>query len=228
MCTRAFAAAEKRRMQMGEYNKLKNNYNNVVHPFGAEHVPAHERRDFVPKQESHREPETEQKTVKKPKPRPDLSSRKDVIWFPEYHGYSLRASVDNRFRIRYAPLPGEGSPWPMPQSYHSEAAFVYLINPFNLTFEVTGESCDILDFGIDRVRRNMFGQLNAADSEPYARLFQPFEKRLLHVNVTLFEPCERYPHLDMDEHCKSKGRSTFVWRRCNYLFPGRVRGSIKF
>ena len=188
-------------MSMGEYNNKKNTYNNIVHPFDDERLHAQARPNF--NNLNDQDAAEGEKKIAKPKRRPDLTSRKDVMWFPEYHGYSLRASVDNRFRIRYAPLPGEGTPWPMPQSYKSETAFVYLVNPFNLTFEVTGESCDVLDFAIDRVKRNMFGQLNSGDSEPYAHLFQPFEKRLSHVNVTLLEPCEKYPHLDMDEFCKS-------------------------
>ena len=140
-----------------------------------------------------------------PKPRPDMSARKDVIWFPEYHGYSLRASVDNRFRIKHAPIPADGSPWPMPQFYSSERARFY-INPFNFTFSAAGESCDVLEYGIERVQRNMFGVLDGGgDSTRYLKRLPHNETVFNLVNVTVLQPCDVFPHLDMDETCKSSG-----------------------
>ena len=136
--------------------------------------------------------------------RPNLSNKKEVEWLEEYHGYSLKASVDDRFRIRHAPIPTSGAPWPMPQLYRVQRP-VYLFRYDLVEFHAQGESCDILDFQFERIQKNAFGE----DSDgrwraQYAKYHsaQTQWRQIWQVNVTVLKECDSYPHLHMDESCE--------------------------
>jgi hypothetical protein len=154
------------------------------------------------------------KVIPKSKTRPDIASRKDVIWMEEYHGYSLRASVDNRFRIRYAPIPSSGAPWPLPQFYTPEA-IQFQLKPEEFRLNAAGENCDILDFALERVRKNIFGKDIKSEDESSNKkekksfsFFRDNEDdelvELKSLNVTVLKECGQFPQLDMDESCKYK------------------------
>ena len=145
-------------------------------------------------------------------PRPRLEARSEVEWFEEYRQYALKASVDLRLRIRHAPIPLAGSPWPLPQEYQP-ARTQFRIRPAHFVFHATAESCDILQFGFERAQKNTFG--DAAETEEVESggfgLFGRGEKEdgaemreLMQLNVTLHTPCndDSLPHLDMSEKCK--------------------------
>ena len=57
----------------------------------------------------------QRQTQPAPDPWVDRESRKGVEWNYNANYYSLKASSDSRFLIRYSPPPSPGSPWPMPQ-----------------------------------------------------------------------------------------------------------------
>ena len=176
---------------------------NPIGGAGVDYIPAAVKRTAAP-------PPPPKPT---PKSRPDVSMRKDVIWYSEYHSYSLRASIDDRFRIRYAPIPAPGTPWPKPQFYNSEHT-VYFVNPFVFGFNSAGESCDVLDFSLQRVQRLMFGEalgeIGGEDDEGVKMRREWYAQRavgvnateLRGINVTVLRECSGYPHLDMDESCK--------------------------
>ncbi len=79
-----------------------------------------------------------------------------VSWFEGSRTFALRASVDARLLIRHAPVPEQGSPWPLPQHYYPEPTF-FTLNSKTFRFYAAGESCDILTFAFKRIYRNIFG-----------------------------------------------------------------------
>ena len=127
-----------------ENKNIKNTYQNNENNGGDKNQQANEfeNNNNLPKEFPHlnsdfkyeRRQDDESKPVKKNgiikgNARPPVSQKKDVVWFEEYHSFSLRASIDNRFRIRHAPIPAEGSPWPLPQFYRPESKQFIILNP---------------------------------------------------------------------------------------------------
>lgn len=151
---------------------------------------------------------SKKKTFSRGKSRPDVKQREEVQWFEEYHSFSLKASIDNRFRIRYAPIPREGSPWPQPQFYKPESK-QFVIKPHNFKLHAVGEKCDILEFAFSRIRKNMFGVVeDSGDQEKKPGGFRFFWQKddrrteLKSLNVTVLKECGTYPQYDMDESCE--------------------------
>ena len=148
-------------------------------------------------------------------PRPPEHARDTVDWFEEYRKYALRASVDLRFRIRHAPVPLDGSPWPLPQTYHPSPRQLIIHRPSSFLFNANGESCDILTYAFERARRNTFGDASQDWAEnTYRKFFGGGSDggdvngkslpELLQLNVTVVTPCSEnsLPHLNMNEACK--------------------------
>lgn len=132
-------------------------------------------------------------------PRVDADVRKHVEWFDDTQYYALRSSPDSKFRIRYAPAPARGSPWPMPQVYQPTNVSFRVIADGSFEFHSVGEQCALLDEAFVRFRRNVFSidqmtvrhdDLSGAQSEIHS------------VNVTVLKECTHYPYLDMDESCE--------------------------
>ena len=150
-------------------------------------------------------PKQKTKPVKGPA-RPHPSQRKNVIWSEESQSYNLKLSADNQFRIGYAPLPEEGTPWPMPQFY-TPGNKVYLIKPENFQLNAVGESCDILEFSMQRTRMNMFGEDNVSSSseEHNIHLFREADSQYPEIkilNVTVLQECGLFPQYGMEESCE--------------------------
>ncbi|ELU11062.1 hypothetical protein CAPTEDRAFT_228468 [Capitella teleta] len=131
-------------------------------------------------------------------PGPKLSAKKEVTWHEDTHYYALKASSDTRFRVRHAPIPGKGTPWPLPQLYNSEAIVFPVSEDFQ--FHAIGESCDILEFYFERIRRMIFGEPDGgAEDRSFGR--QASSSVVHFLNVTVLKECEEFPTLDMDESC---------------------------
>ena len=72
----------------------------------------------------------------------DLAAKSKVEWFDDSQYYGLRASSDVRFKIRHAPIPEPGSPWPMPQLYQP-SNISFRVSPHGFEFHSVGK-CIIL------------------------------------------------------------------------------------
>lgn len=159
------------------------------------------------------------------KPNVDPSARKDVMWFEDSQAYGLNATYDYRFKLRHAPIPRMGTPWPMPQSYLPSNVSHLVSSDLSLT--VTGSSCPVLHINFKRIRRNIFGACEEDDSSG-TNIFQMFGASVVRsVSVNVEKRCTKYPYLEMDESyeliIKSSGaviNSKEVW--------GALRGMETF
>lgn len=121
----------------------------------------------------------------------------------------MQASADMRFKIRHAPIPASGSPWPMPRTYLPTKT-TFRVIPNNLRFRmVGGESCDILEKNFQRIKANMFGdpeleddELDLSDSESGASRHGQRRSVVHWLNITILKECTEFPYLEMDESCK--------------------------
>jgi hypothetical protein len=121
----------------------------------------------------------------------------------------IQASADMRFKVRHAPIPASGSPWPMPRTYLPTRT-LFRIVPGDLRFRmVGGESCDILERNFKRISMNMFGDAEkygdaVPDADDDNRPSSRGRRRpvLRWLNVTVLKECTEYPYLEMDESCE--------------------------
>lgn len=134
------------------------------------------------------------------KPNVDPSARKDVMWFEDSQAYGLNATYDYRFKLRHAPIPRMGTPWPMPQSYLPSNVSHLVSSDLSLT--VTGSSCPVLHINFKRIRRNIFGACEE-DNSSGTNIFQMFGASVVRsVSVNVEKRCTKYPYLEMDESCE--------------------------
>lgn len=148
-----------------------------------------------------RQAATVSRSIPTPLPKPEYKSKFLVDWFGDIHSFALGSSSDQQFRVRHAPLPEAGSPWPMPQIYRPTDIVFHLSDDFRM--HAIGETCDVLEFNLKRIHDNVFG------SEPTR---EPLERRetkrtgsmysISHLNVTVLKECDHYPSFEMDESCK--------------------------
>ena len=93
-----------------------------------------------------------------------------------------------------------GQPWPMPQSF-VQTSDIYSISDYDFTFNVVGQSCDILESALRRYYSLIFYPPMSGRSKDTVMRFRP--KRLggslSMLNVNLKQACEKYPSLKMDE-----------------------------
>lgn len=148
-----------------------------------------------------------QRAVATPKPKPDHASKYAVDWFPEIRAFALGASSDLQLKIRHAPLPDSGSPWPLPQIYRPLDVVFHLGNDFRML--AIGETCDVLEFYMKRIYVNVFGDdlaRNANGPGPAEERRESYQSVTLHtithLNVTVLKECNEYPSFGMDESCK--------------------------
>lgn len=142
--------------------------------------------------------------VTAPPAKPSGDMKKHVSWFEGSRTYAFRASPDTRLLIRHAPIPAQGSPWPLPQHYYPEDA-VFMLNPENFQFHAIGEMCDILDFQFERIRRNTFGddiEKDEGDPNYTNDSKEKLYKEIRYINVTVLKECPKYPTLNIDESCE--------------------------
>lgn len=132
-------------------------------------------------------------------PRVDVDARKHVEWFDDTQYYALRSSPDSKFRIRHAPAPARGSPWPMPQVYQPTNVSFRVSTDGSFEFHSVGEQCALLDEAFVRFRRNVFSTDQTAARHDDVSGTQ---SEIHSVNVTVLKECTHYPYLDMDESCK--------------------------
>jgi hypothetical protein len=130
--------------------------------------------------------------------------------------FAIQASSDMRFKIRHAPVPAYGSPWPMPKTYLPMKT-TFRVIPGDLQFRmVGGESCEILEWNFRRIHLNMFGTDNdlEEDFEPDIVSDEPVSHRpvLRWFNVTVLKECTEFPYLEMNESCESVHIVFFIFR----------------
>jgi len=113
-----------------------------------------------------------------------------------------------RFKVRHAPIPAKGSPWPMPRSYLPTKT-TFLVVPGDFHFRmVGGESCAILEQNFKRISSNMFGDFDDEEMkfEPESDIEHGQRGRartaIRWLNVTVLKECTEFPYLEMDESCK--------------------------
>ncbi|KPJ10417.1 Beta-hexosaminidase subunit alpha [Papilio machaon] len=103
--------------------------------------------------------------------------------------------------------PTKGEVWPKPQHETTELTY-YTFDPSNFKVKVTNNTCDILTSAIERYSYIVRSLKPQRDQRPVSRT----ERRqralqaqtlklgvLQELQVQLTEPCEDYPHLEMDE-----------------------------
>lgn len=136
--------------QQQNFNNNQDNFNrhtdtpyqswkkHVTQSPNAAHSDVYRDRDSYSANRRQQYPARRARTTPRPRyptaaPRPPPEARHEVEWFEEYHQFSLRASVDLRLRIRHAPIPMAGSPWPMPQKYRPSRSQVcaYCVTQYN-------------------------------------------------------------------------------------------------
>jgi hypothetical protein len=173
-------------------------------------------------------------------PRPDPENKRQVQWFEDTHYYALKASNDDRFRIRHAPIPAPGTPWPMPQVYQPSDT-VFHVDPQLFRIYPIGENCDILEHSFKRILKNTFLDYNVDDVGSSRRsgflsgsLFalevddETFSQSIvMSLNVTILKECDgAVPHLEMDESCKY--HITIVTHITVYIFLIATEGMLIF
>ena len=114
-----------------------------------------------------------------------------------------------------------GEPWPMPQVYQPSGD-IQMLSQYSFRFNVVGETCDILEAAVDRYFKyifypdqvRQFRQQHRPDTNlrflPSDRRMSVLWKRevkseipvLASLTVLLMQPCEKLPHLDMNEQCR--------------------------
>lgn len=129
-------------------------------------------------------------------PNVDISAKKFVQWFDDTMAYALNSTYDYRFKLRYAPPPSAGSPWPMPQTY-MPSNISHRVDPFSFSFQVIDNSCPILHTNFKRIKRNIVG-----NSEKLASSYWSSKLTVSSLSVTVLKKCTKYPYLEMDESCE--------------------------
>lgn len=133
------------------------------------------------------------------KPNVDPSARKHIMWFEDSMAYGLNATYDYRFKLRHAPIPRMGTPWPMPQSY-LPSNISHLVDS-DLSLTVTGNSCPILHINFRRIRKNIFGACE--EDSGGTKIFQLFGANAIRsISINVQKRCTKYPYLEMDESCE--------------------------
>jgi len=109
--------------------------------------------------------------------------------------------------------PTAGQVWPQPQMQNNSNSFMVL-RPNVFQFQISGKSCDILDEALRRYYELIFWPARGSGmTKRFQKLFPEarhswekmdlFRGYLDTVKVHLMQPCETYPSLDMDEHCRT-------------------------
>src|SRR6218665_814382 len=129
-------------------------------------------------------------------PHVDMSAKKFVQWFEDSMAYGLNSTYDYRFKLRHAPIPAAGSPWPMPQSYLS-SNISHRVDPYSFSFQVIGNSCPVLHTNFKRIKRNILGNSDQPTTSYWSKGLT-----VTSLSITVLKKCTRYPYLEMDESCE--------------------------
>ncbi|KAI8790496.1 beta-hexosaminidase subunit alpha isoform X2 [Biomphalaria glabrata] len=130
-------------------------------------------------------------------------------------------------KVRRAPHPSTGEPWPMPQYYSKKDNKVYQISR-DLRFVSTGITCDILDEALVRhLQRtlrgsveDMYDNLQNAEGTNIEDPALRYEKDefvnapvITSVEIKVRKPCDKYPSLESDESYDLvvKKKKTYIW-----------------
>ncbi|KAH9503536.1 hypothetical protein Btru_068142 [Bulinus truncatus] len=141
------------------------------------------------------------------------------IMFNNYGGAEMK--------VRRAPHPTTGEPWPLPQYYSKKDDKVYLISR-DFRFVPTGITCDILDEALvrhlQRVLRgsveDMYDNLQNADGTNIEDPALRYEREefinapvITRVEIKVRKPCEKYPSLESDESYDLvvRKKKTYIW-----------------
>ncbi|XP_068240114.1 beta-hexosaminidase subunit alpha-like [Palaemon carinicauda] len=102
-------------------------------------------------------------------------------------------------------IPTVGEVWPHPQMI-SQGDTYMIVRPSTFKFSVTGKDCDILQEAMKRYKDIMFQSSSHLKTNPKDiwRKDEAFSGYLDTVSINLMQPCEEYPHHDMDEQYEIK------------------------
>ncbi|CAH4029034.1 unnamed protein product [Pieris brassicae] len=127
--------------------------------------------------------------------------------------------------------PTKGHVWPKPQEETKENKY-FLFNPSHFKVKVLGQNCTILVNAINRysfIIKNKSGLHHRRNHERRRRRIGRDENYLGGIDelqVDLTEPCEEYPHFEMDESYKLNVSSTSTLRSASVW--GIIRGLETF
>lgn len=126
-----------------------------------------------------------------------------------FHGDPLK------FKLRRAPIPTIGSPWPKPQKHVKDSKVLYRLRKDRLVIKRTEIECPTLQEGIERYKEQIFTCLNYSHDNNLRNIYDRdlrktmiSSKRLLGeiplltlliVNITR---CSFWPSLESNESCK--------------------------
>ncbi|KAK8374708.1 hypothetical protein O3P69_016133, partial [Scylla paramamosain] len=99
-------------------------------------------------------------------------------------------------------LPTVGEVWPRPQAVESQDTYM-IIRPGTFSFNVTRNTCAILDEALQRYKEIMFPSTALKRQDPWKKDGN-FKGYLDNLKVTLLTKCETHPHQDMDEQYEIK------------------------
>lgn len=132
--------------------------------------------------------------------------------------------ADNFWIVKPGPKypPTKGEVWPKPQYQIKENKF-YTFNPSQFKVKSTDQTCSTLTSAIERycyVISSKIGRRNKRKVRAHRRHISDeglYRGHLNELEITLTEPCEDYPHLNMDESynltvsATSRLSSSSVW-----------------
>ncbi|XP_064640004.1 beta-hexosaminidase subunit alpha-like isoform X2 [Lineus longissimus] len=116
--------------------------------------------------------------------------------------FIIKVSNKDTFKVRRAPVPKFGSPWPLPQFYKSSPV-IFMLDQESFQFRAVKQSCDVLEEAFKRYRRliiDHFGVTLGPTDQIERKLQQSGKVSLLsQVDVAVTKPCTEYPSLEMNE-----------------------------
>ncbi|KAL3860369.1 hypothetical protein ACJMK2_010505 [Sinanodonta woodiana] len=160
-----------------------------------------------------------------------------IVWDWSDFAVNFEQFVMPEQKIRRAPHPSTGEPWPMPQYYVKKDDKVFRIDKTHFYFKITRNRCDIIDKAVLRYQayilrdtiEDSYDNLQHAQGSPLVDPSQKYEDQLYTrapyvsiVNVKIRQPCSRFPTEKSDE-----SYDLFVKRTGVYLWANEVWGALR-
>ncbi|KAK3603826.1 hypothetical protein CHS0354_042831 [Potamilus streckersoni] len=160
-----------------------------------------------------------------------------IVWDWSDFAVNFEQFVMPEQKIRRAPHPTTGEPWPMPQYYIKKDDKVFRIDKTHFYFKITKNRCDVIDKAVLRYQayilrdtiEDAYDNLQHAQGSPIFDPSQKYEDPLYTrapyvsiVNVKIRQPCSRFPTEKSDE-----SYDLFVKRTGVYLWANEVWGALR-
>lgn len=106
------------------------------------------------------------------------------------------------YNISFQVMPYKGQPWPLPQHYAAEPS-IFTIDPDSFKFSHSSK-CDIIIEAVKRYQSVIFIDhcKNGSPLQNRKKVFSKSNGQLYNLTIQISGPCEKYPHMNMDEQCK--------------------------